>query len=62
VGWLLLSAGCAVALNVFVEPYVEYGLLTPTGSLPSPPFGQVLYTSPRRATGRRSARRSCSAA
>jgi hypothetical protein len=33
-GWLL-GAGCAVALNVFVEPYVEYRLLTPTGSLPA---------------------------
>ena len=34
VGWLLLGVGFAVALNIFVEPYVLYGLLTRPGSLP----------------------------
>ncbi|HEX2157593.1 MAG TPA: hypothetical protein VHS79_11555, partial [Actinomycetes bacterium] len=34
VGWLLLGVGCAVAANVFIEPYVLYGVLTRPGSLP----------------------------
>jgi hypothetical protein len=32
--WLLLGVGCAVAANVFIEPYVLYGVLTRPGSLP----------------------------
>jgi hypothetical protein len=35
VGWLLLGVGLAVAVNVLVEPYVEYGLLLRPGSLPA---------------------------
>jgi hypothetical protein len=34
VGWLLLGVGLAVATNVLVEPYVNYGLLIRPGSLP----------------------------
>jgi hypothetical protein len=34
VGWLLLGVGGAVALNVLIEPYVQYGLVTRPGSLP----------------------------
>jgi MFS family permease len=34
VGWLLLGIGLAVATNVLVEPYVQYGLLVRPGSLP----------------------------
>ena len=33
-GWLLLGVGAAVAVNVLVEPYVQYGLVTRPGSLP----------------------------
>jgi hypothetical protein len=35
VGWLLLGVGLAVAVNVLVEPYVQYGLLVRPGSLPA---------------------------
>ncbi|HEU4896371.1 MAG TPA: hypothetical protein VFX88_02225, partial [Actinomycetota bacterium] len=34
VGWLLLGVGLSVAVNMLVEPYVLYGLLTRPGSLP----------------------------
>ena len=34
VGWLLLGVGGVVAVNVLVEPYVEYGLVTRPGRCP----------------------------
>jgi hypothetical protein len=38
VGWLLLGIGLGLAANVLVEPYVKYGLLVRSGSLPAAPL------------------------